>query len=192
MKLLRLKLFLLFLLFQSKNLITKSQTLVCEEADFNLNYTEKYLKLEIECCPNKSIILDDFESRLSTDQMTSETISEVSIIDCHMSGPVIDIIDVVEAEINQTISKIYLKNVRDLEARHMTGVDDKNINVKLIVSGHHRVPFQVDLFSTVPLLQKLYITVELAEHLPDLSKLNMLESLNVTIGLNGNGNQLGI
>lgn len=116
-------------------------------------------------------------------------VSEIAVIDCCMSemSSLTDLIDVVEAETteNRTISRIYLENVEDLASTHLKGIDERNIDVKIESALHTSLPSD-----QVPMLKTLEISVELAETLPDFSTLNMLKSLIVKIGLNGNGKQL--
>lgn len=179
-----LKIFLLFFLSHSQKIFT--QIPEKNESDFHFNNISKSSKLEIRCRPTMNINLDELITKIDGN------VSEIAFIDCCMSemSSLADLIDVVEAETteNRTISRIYLENVEDLASTHLKGMDERNIDVKIESALHTSLPS--DLFSTVPMLKTLEISVELAETLPDFSTLNMLKSLIVKIGLNGNGKQL--
>lgn len=154
--------------------------------EFRIRVLNVYL--ELYCPSNQTIMLETFKEKLEADNF--ESVSKISIHYCRMSFPLVEIVDILEAN-NISISEIVLNSVTSLEAQHLTKIDEKGISWLKLNFLYNKEALPVHVFSTIPKLPNLYIIVRKAEYLPDFSKLEQLHLLHIKITLSGIGNEAG-
>lgn len=134
-----------------------------------------------------NIVLDIFCGRLEPVPLREldskrnivKNLTEIHVRYC-MALPFVQLFETLEMANNQTSKALYLKDISNLEAKHLTGLDECSVK-KLSVTIFRQKNVAHDLFSTILKLEELMLDVPEETFLPDLSSLRQLKSLTLEI-----------
>lgn len=144
---------------------------------------------EISCGSGETISSDEIESIRNEIQDYSNILLKFC-----KPLPFARLTETLGMNINQTSKELSLDGLYNLTAEHLTGIDGHGVrlslNIYFLNSAADKVIsvaslFYFNLFSTIPKLKELSIIVgefwDLDYHIPDISKLPLLESLTVFV-----------
>lgn len=130
------------------------------------------LVFDIVCNANERISLN----KIASYKLTAKKISAIHVSYC-MAMPFFHLFDTLGFTSNGTSKALYLKEIANLEANHLTGLDEYGIKTLKVLSIYQKSIQNFDLFSTVPKLEHLTLDVRNESFLPDRLALPQLKSL---------------
>lgn len=168
-------------------LITIWMTQKIDSLYLNLDSTES--KLEIGCMEhNKNISFDKLKTE--RDRKTGN-FNKLNVYNCEP----VSYAKLFDALNKTQIGKpkfLYLNEIENLTPEHLSGIDKIGIEMLSIKMFKQLKPLHSDLFSTIPTLSKLVLALkDVFKPIPDLSKLSNLQTFNLSISFNPEGQEHG-
>lgn len=131
--------------------------------------------LKINCDSMETISL----TKLTSKRVEAKNVTKFYVEHC-MATPIVEILETLKMANNETSKSFYLNDIANLEAEHLTGLDEFGVKVLSVDIVRDLKP-KLNLFSTIPKLEELLIKIPFENYSPDLSKLPRLTSLSVYI-----------
>lgn len=150
-----------------------------------IEYFPMESKVTIICWKNETISLETLAA--NRNKTLNYTILDINYCP---AVPFVPLLDALGMARNQKQKSLYLNDVKDLAAEHLTGIDEIGVETLSVDIYKQLSSTHSDVFCTTPKLKKLTMEVlDIPETIFDFSKLIELQELNLIIKFNTEGKE---